>query len=92
MKFNPLRQGKAISSTQFSDVEPIEVPVTVRIGNQTMTLKEAASIQKGSLIPLGKKENEPFHLVLNGKPVAKGKLVVMADQELALQVTEISSA
>jgi flagellar motor switch protein FliN len=68
-----------------------EVPVelTCEIGRTSMTIGEALALAPGSIVSLNRLAGEPVDLLVNGKPIARGEVVVI-DEEFGLRVTEIN--
>ncbi len=69
-----------------------EVPVelAVEIGRTRMTIGETLALGPGSIITLNRLAGEPVDLLVNGKPIARGEVVVI-DEEFGLRVTEVVS-
>jgi flagellar motor switch protein FliN/FliY len=70
-----------------------EVPVelAVEIGRTHMTIRETLALGPGSVVTLNRLAGEPVDLLVNGKPIARGEVVVI-DEEFGLRVTEVVSA
>ena len=70
----------------------LDVPmdVTVELGRSSRTVQEVLSLGEGSIIELDKLAGEPVDLLVNGKPIAKGEVVVI-DENFGVRVTEIVS-
>src|SRR3954454_9531282 len=69
-----------------------EVPVelAVEIGRTRMTIRETLALGPGSIVTLTRLAGEPVDLLVNGKPIARGEVVVI-DEEFGLRVTEVTS-
>jgi flagellar motor switch protein FliN/FliY len=69
-----------------------EVPVelAVEIGRTRMTIREALALGPGSIVTLDRLAGEPVDLLVNGKLIARGEVVVI-DEEFGLRVTEVTS-
>jgi flagellar motor switch protein FliN/FliY len=67
-----------------------EVPVelAVEIGRTHMTIRETLALGPGSVVTLNRLAGEPVDLLVNGKPIARGEVVVI-DEEFGLRVTEV---
>src|SRR2546421_1732176 len=67
-----------------------EVPVelAVEVGRTQMTIREALALGPGSIVTLNRLAGEPVDLLVNGKPIARGEVVVI-DEEFGLRVTEV---
>jgi flagellar motor switch protein FliN len=72
---------------RLSDV-PVEL--AVEIGRTRMTIGETLALGPGSIITLNRLAGEPVDLLVNGKPIARGEVVVI-DEEFGLRVTEVST-
>src|SRR5499427_9442944 len=68
----------------------LDVPVelAVEIGRTTMTIREAVSLTPGAVVVLNRMAGEPVDLLVNGKRIARGEVVVV-DEEFGLRVTEV---
>ena len=81
----PSEQGEGGNISLLLDV-PMEV--TVELGRSVKSIKEILSLGEGSIIELDKLAGEPVDLLVNGKPIAKGEVVVI-DENFGVRVTEI---
>lgn len=68
----------------------IPLELTVVLGRTVMTLNEIEQLKKGSLIELDSHEDELVEILLYGKRIAYGKLVV-CDQYYGVEIVEITS-
>jgi flagellar motor switch protein FliN len=68
--------------------EPAEL--AVEIGRTRMTIRETLALGPGSIVTLNRLAGEPVDLLVNGKPIARGEVVVI-DEEFGLRVTEVTS-
>ena len=71
----------------------LDVPVelAVEIGRTTMTIGETLSLAPGSIVSLNRLAGEPVDLLVTGKVIAQGEVVVI-DEEFGLRITDIVSA
>jgi flagellar motor switch protein FliN/FliY len=60
----------------------------VEIGRPQMTIRETLALGPGSIVTLNRLAGEPVDLLVNGKPIARGEVVVI-DEEFGLRVTEV---
>jgi flagellar motor switch protein FliN/FliY len=72
----------------LSLVLDVPVELAVEIGRTTMTIREAVSLTPGSVVVLNRMAGEPVDLLVNGKRIARGEVVVV-DEEFGLRVTEV---
>lgn len=80
---NPLMQQENMDL--IMDV-PLEV--TVELGRTNKTIREILDFSPGTIIELSKLAGEPIDVLVNGKFVAKGEVVVIEDT-FGIRVTEI---
>ena len=69
-------------------LEDVPVELAVEIGRTTMTIGETLQLGRGSIVALNRLAGEPVDLLVNGKPIARGEVVVI-DEEFGLRITEI---
>lgn len=69
----------------------VRVELSVEIGRTNMSLGEALALGPGSVIALDRMADQPVDLLVNGKLVARGEVVVI-DSEYGLRVTEVVGA
>lgn len=70
----------------------LDVPleISVELGRVSMLIKDILSLAPGSIVELGRTAGEPVDLLVNGRLVAKGEVVVIEDN-FGIRVTEIVS-
>ena len=69
----------------------VPLEVTVELGRTTRKIKEILSFSPGSIIELNKLAGEPIDILVNGKFVAKGEVVVI-DENFGIRITDIVNA
>lgn len=84
--FNPVTQQENIDL--IMDV-PLEV--TVELGRTSKSIKEILEFAPGTIIELDKIAGEPIDVLVNGKLVAKGEVVVI-EESFGIRVTDIIKA
>jgi flagellar motor switch protein FliN/FliY len=82
----PVSAGKgAIDIGYLLDVN---LHVTVEVGRKPVYISSVLAYDHGSIIELDKLVGEPLNLLVNGKPVAKGEVVIV-NEKFALKIIEI---
>ncbi len=66
----------------------VNVTISVEIGRTKMTLRELLSLGEGSIIQLDKLAGEPMNVLVNGKVIARGEVVVI-DESFGVRILEI---
>lgn len=71
----------------------LDVPLefTVELGRTRKTIKEILDLGPGAVVELDKLAGEAVDIYINGRPIAKGEVVVI-DENYGVRVTEISSS
>jgi flagellar motor switch protein FliN/FliY len=68
----------------------VSMQVTVELGRTKMRIREILGLGDGSIIELQKLAGEPVDILVNGKLIAKGEVVVI-DEYFGVRITEIIS-
>ncbi|KXS49954.1 MULTISPECIES: flagellar motor switch phosphatase FliY [Halanaerobium] len=71
-------------------IKDVPLEVTVRLGKTVMKIRDILELGDGSIIELDKLAGEPVDLLVNGKLVAKGEVVVI-DENFGFRVKDIVS-
>ncbi len=68
-----------------------ELAVTLRFGSRRLLLREVLDLNPGAVIDLDRQVQEPVDLLLDGRVLARGEVVVM-DGNYGLRITEVAPA
>lgn len=68
----------------------LDVPVslTVELGSCKLPMKEVLQLTNGSVVQLEKVAEEPVELLVNGKLLARGEVIVV-DNKFGIKITEL---
>jgi flagellar motor switch protein FliN/FliY len=80
----------AVAPGDLARLHDVPVELAVEIGRTRMTIGETLALGPGSIITLNRLAGEPVDLLVNGKPIARGEVVVI-DEEFGLRITEVTS-
>ena len=69
----------------------IDMPLTVRFGEATVSLEALWKLGPGSLVELSRQPDDPVDVLINGRLVARGEVVVVAGN-YGVRVTQVVSA
>jgi flagellar motor switch protein FliN/FliY len=69
----------------------VELAVTLRFGGRSMLLREVLDLHPGAVVDLDRQIKDPVDLLLDGRLVARGEVVVL-DGNYGVRVTEVVSA
>lgn len=69
----------------------LDVPLNVklRFGQRQLTLREVLDLNTGSLVELDRQVEEPVDLILDGKVIARGEVVIV-DGNYGMRITEVT--
>jgi flagellar motor switch protein FliN len=91
VKFPPLDEGIAPGIVgDMSLLLDVPMTLTVELGRTQRLVQEILGLGEGSIIELDKLAGEPVDLLVNGKLIAKGEVVVI-DENFGVRVTDIVS-
>jgi len=91
-EFTPLMpRGTSGSGGKIDLIADIPVRVTVELGKTRKNISEILAITPGSVIELDKMAGEPVDVLVNGKLIAKGEVVVI-DENFGVRITEVVGA
>lgn len=65
---------------------PLEI--AVRLGNTTRTVEELTRLAAGAVIELDREVAEPADLIVNGRVVARGEVVIL-EENFGVRITSI---
>jgi len=68
----------------------IPLNVTVELGRTNVVIKDLLQLGQGSVLELDKLAGEPLEILVNGKLVAKGEVVVV-NEKFGIRLTDIIS-
>ncbi|ASW43131.1 flagellar motor switch phosphatase FliY [Clostridium isatidis] len=90
--FGELKQGTVGESHRNLDLI-LDVPlnISVVLGRTQKSIKEILDLSTGSLIELDKLAEEPVEILVNGKKIAFGEVVVV-DENFGVRITSIVSS
>lgn len=69
-------------------IKDVPLEVTVELGRTNKTIREILDFAPGTIIELNKLAGEPIDVLVNGKYIAKGEVVVI-DDSFGIRITDI---
>ena len=90
IEYQALQSTGAVGGTSadLGRLHDVPVELAVEIGRTRMTIGETLALAPGSIVTLNRTAGEPVDLLVNGKPIARGEVVVI-DEEFGLRITEV---
>ncbi len=66
----------------------LQMPVTIELGRTNMIIRDILRLGRGSVIEFDKLVSEPVDVLINGKKVAEGEVVVI-DKHFGIRITTL---
>ena len=82
------KNSNNVPSNNIGLLMDVTINVTVELGRARLSIREILGLGEGSIIELQKLAGEPVDLLVNGKLIAKGEVVVI-DECFGVRVTDI---
>lgn len=82
-------QGGSATEPNFDLLLGVNLNLTLRFGQCTMSLREILDMNSGSVVELDREVNKPADLLLGDKLIARGEVVIV-DGNYGIRVTEVS--
>jgi len=83
------------SSTVYSPLDPklellydLQLPVSIELGRTNMLIRNILRLGRGSVIEFDKLVSEPVDVLINGKKIAEGEVVVI-DKHFGIRITTL---
>ncbi|WP_411720307.1 flagellar motor switch protein FliN [Mycetocola sp.] len=73
---------------KLSRINNVEMALTVEIGHTRMSVRDVLALEPGGIIELDRSAGAPADVLLNGRLIAHGEVVVV-DQDYAVRITQI---
>jgi len=90
-QFTPLSVGPVeVNNANINLILDVPLNVTVELGSTKKSIKEILDLSSGSVIELDKLAGEPVDILVNGRLLAKGEVVVI-DENFGVRITDIAS-
>ena len=86
----PIADAPEPAPSNLDRVLDIRLTATARLGRVEMPIGDILGLGPGSIIEVGHLVDEPIELLVNGKLIARGDVVVV-DEKFGLRITEIVS-
>jgi flagellar motor switch protein FliN len=92
-----IRQQQASATARGTDasvlgklgrINNVEMSLTVEIGRTRMSVRDVLDLEPGRVIELDRSAGAPADVLLNGRLIARGEIVVV-DQDYAVRITKI---
>lgn len=85
---SPVAAGGTSFAGRLRRIQDVEMALTVEIGRTRMSVREALSMEPGTVVELDRSAGAPVDVLLNGRRIALGEVVVV-DQDYAVRISRI---
>jgi flagellar motor switch protein FliN/FliY len=72
----------------MSVVEDIQIELSIVLGSANIPIRQVLHMGRGATVPLESGHDDPTVISVNGKPVARGRVLVNGDQ-MSIEITEV---
>lgn len=80
--------ANAAVDSRLGRISNVAMDLTVELGRVRMSVREVLSLEPGAVIELDRSVGAPADVLLNGRLIARGEVVVV-DQDYAVRITRI---
>jgi len=89
VQFAPLTQTEPVAAPKNIDlILDVPVKISVQLGETKMLIRDILALSPGSLVELNKLAGEPVDILVNGRVIARGEVVVI-DENFGVRITAI---
>lgn len=89
-EFQQLENKETLEANNLDLILDVPLELSVVLGKTKRSIKDILSMSTGSVIELDKLTDEPLEILLNGKLIAKGEVVVI-NESFGVRITNILS-
>ena len=89
----PELDGPVVASSHGGDLSmlsDVHLAMTVELGRTRMYVEDVLGLQSGAVVELDKAAGDPVDILVNGRPVARGEVLVL-DDTFCIRISEILS-
>ena len=94
VRLSEVEQGRAAGPTilqgSLEVLSDVKVKLQIMVGEAELSVSELMNLREKSVVDLNRDASQPVDLVLGGKTVGRGHIVVVGDK-FGIQLTEINN-
>lgn len=83
-----LSAGETADRMALQTLEDVELDVRIELGRAEMLIDDVLKLREGSVVPLDKLAGDPVDILVNGRLIARGEVLVLNDN-FCVRVAEI---
>ncbi len=69
----------------------LSLPVSIELGRTNLYIRDILNLQRGSIVEFEKLASEPVDILINGKKMAEGEVVVI-EKHFGIRITNLVNA
>ena len=92
-EFPPL-EGSPAAGERGGNIDmllDLSLPVSIELGRTNMTIRSILDVKRGSIVEFDKLSNEPVDIMVNGRKMAEGEVVVI-EKHFGVRITSLVAA
>ncbi|WP_051748806.1 FliM/FliN family flagellar motor switch protein [Nevskia soli] len=89
-ELSPRTGGANLLERPQEVIRGVKVKVSVLLGGAELSIGSLFEMKSGEVLQLDRRIDEPLELLIDGKVIARGELVVV-DNSLGLRITELAA-
>jgi flagellar motor switch protein FliN/FliY len=86
--FSPAPAESQTAQLPISTLQDVELDLRVELGRTELLIEEVLQLREGTVVPLDKLAGDPVDILVNGRLVARGEVLVLNDN-FCVRVAEI---
>jgi len=90
--FSELTQTEAVAGSPLDPkmdlLYDLQLPVSIELGRTSMLIRDVLKLGRGSVVEFDKLVSEPVDVLINGKKIAEGEVVVI-DKHFGIRITTL---
>lgn len=83
----PIEEESSSRAGTLELLMDVELELSAILGSCDMPIKKVLDLTKGSIVELDNKTSEPINLLVNGKKIGRGEVVIIEDN-FGLRITD----
>ncbi len=87
-EFNRGGVGAAKPSLELQALQEVELDLRIELGRTELLVEEVLELKSGSVVPLDKLAGDPVDVLVNGRLIARGEVLVLNDN-FCVRIAEI---
>ena len=80
-----------VNGSDLSMLSDVHLAMTVELGRTRMLVDDVLGLESGAVVELDKAAGDPVDVLVNGRPVARGEVLVL-DDTFCIRISEILSS